>query len=135
MRAILLLDSANWNDGVDTFLRPGIQLPRRAIVFDEVRSYTGAIRQVDVHQPLVQAFIPLMIVGTDMSDLESHIKTVVDGCLAGGILTYQEATNFGTRGNSKTYKVGKSQEPEITHDFAYRHRCVAVLDVELWVAL
>ena len=135
MRAILKLDSADWNDGANTFLRPGIQLPRRDIVFDEVRAYTGAIRQVDVHQPLTKATIPLMVIGTDMADLEGHLKTVLDGCVAGGTLTYQEATNAGTRGTSKAYQVGKSQEPEIIHDYLYRHRYVALFIAELWVAL
>jgi hypothetical protein len=135
VRAYLYLDSANWNDGVNTFLLRGIQLPRRDIVFDEVRAYTGAIRQVDVHQPLTKAVIPLMIKGTDMADLEGHLKTILDGCVAGGTLTFQEATDIGTRGTSKAYQVGKSPEPEVIHDYAYRHRYVALVVAELWVAL
>ena len=135
MRALLTLDQADWNDGINTFLLPGIQLPRRDIVFDEVRSYTGVIRQVDIHQPLTKAVIPLMVKGTDMADLEGHLATVLSGCAAGGTLTYQEATDVGTRGTSIAYQVGRSQEPEVVHDYVYRHKYIVVFVAELWVAL
>jgi len=125
----------DWNDGDKTFLMPGIRLPRREITFEEVRSYTGAIRQIDVRQPLVQATIPLMVKGTDMADLESTLGDIFAGCLAGGVLTFQEATDIGVRGSSISYRVGRSQEPEVVHDSAYRHKCIARFEVSLWVAL
>ena len=133
MRAYLYLGSANWNDGVNTFLMPGIKLPRRDLVFDEVRSYTGAIRQIDVRQPLVQATIPLMVRGTDMADLESHVATITNGCVAGGVLTWKEATDIGSPGKTTSYQAGRSPEPEIIHDSLYRHNCIARFEVLLWV--
>lgn len=135
MRAYLYLNSVNLNDGVNTFLMPGIKLPRRDIIFDEVRSYTGAIRQIDVRQPLVHAIIPLMVKGSDMASLEHTLGDIMTECLAGGTLTWQEATNTGSRGNSVVYQVGRSPEPEIVHDNLYRHNNLARFELDLWVAL
>jgi hypothetical protein len=135
MRAYLFMNQNDWNNGTSTFLRQGMKLPRREIVFDEVRSYTGAIRQIDVRVPLVHAFIPLMVQGTDMASLEGYLATIFADCLAGGTLTFQEATDNGTRGTSVAYQVGRSPEPEVVRDYLYRHKYVAKLDIDLWVAL
>ena len=135
MRAYLYLNSVDLNDGESTFLMPGIKLPRRDIVFDEVRSYTGAIRQIDVRQPLVHAIIPLMVRGVDMAALESTLGSIFTACLAGGTLTWQEATDTGTRGTQVVYQVGRSPEPEVAHDSLYRHHNLARFELDLWVCL
>jgi hypothetical protein len=135
MRAYLYLNSVDLNNGSTTFLMPGIKLPRRDIVFDEVRSYTGAIRQIDLRQPLVHAIIPLMVRGADMASMESTLSNIFSACLAGGTLTWQEATDVGTRGTQAIYQVAKSPEPEVEHDSLYRHNNLARFTLDLWVCL
>jgi hypothetical protein len=133
VRTMCWLNTFNCNDGINTFVRSPIKLPTKSYEYDEVRSgLTGDIRQVNVHQPLVTATIPMMIQGTSASDLKARIAALTDEVVSGGELIFQEGADDGGQLPAiQTYTIGVSKAPEIAEDHAYRHHNMAIFELQL----
>jgi len=132
---VVSMNGHDWNDGAHTFLMPGAKLPRHKPQFDEVRSYTGNIRQVDVHEELTETVIPLKVIGDSPSDLEARLDVIRADCLAGGTLVWQDGAGDGDGlGPVQSFTVGVSEEPDIERNRLYRHKNTAIFEVNLNVA-
>jgi len=127
MADVCTLGSLNLNDGSETFVGYGVDLGHRVTEFDEVRSYTGSIRQVDVHQSLVDVVIPMKVVGSTADALYDKLVTIKSACVAGGTLTWQASGEDV----SQTFTVGCSPEPEVIHNEVYRLRNIALIELHL----
>ena len=133
MGTLVQLNGLLLNDGVNTFLRTGIKLPRNETTFDEVRSgTTGNIRQVDVRSPLTSAVLPLMFKAASPKALRALTDALTVEVLKGGTLRYQEGGEGGEQlPDVQTYTVGVSPAPEIIEDRMYRHNNIAIFDLTL----
>lgn len=124
--------AVNLNDRSKTFVRYEINTGAKKTEFDEVRSYTGAIRMLDVHQPMVEMTVPLKVVGTGSSDsgkaadLRSTLDTICTACVAGGTFVWQPSGE-----SSHTFTVGPSPEPDIVEDALYKLRHIALIELRL----
>lgn len=135
VRTVLEINGHNYNDGVNTFVGNGIKLPGKKNQFDEVRSYTGDIRQVDVHQPLLQATIPLQFRCDTAAALDALIAQLDEDLSLGGTLVYQEgALDNGVPGALYTYDMGISDGPDIARDKLFIQRHVAIFEIQPYVA-
>jgi len=121
------------NTRVKTFVLYGVDLGALKTEYDEVRAYSGTIRQVDVHQPLVEVVIPMKAVGTGATDndkandLQTTLELIRAQCIAGGTLTWTpEGEPAG-----QTFAVGPSPEPEVLLDEVYKLRHVARFELHL----
>jgi len=110
--------AVNLNDRTNTFVMNEVDVGYKRTEFDEVRSYTGAIRQLDVHQPLIDMTIPMKVKGSSMAATITNIKAA---CIAGGTITW----------GGVTYTYGMSPEPEIRQDALYKLRSVALFEIKL----
>jgi len=131
---IWTLGSLNLNDRVNTFLCTDHDPGAKATDFDEVRSYTGAIRQVDVHHPLVKMSMPMYVVGIGgddadaADDLFDRLVVIKAAFVAGGAATYQPPGE-----PLQTFTIGRSSEPGYLHDYLYVTDHIAQLKtVDLW---
>jgi len=119
----------NLNDRTNTFTGNGVNLGYKHTEFDEVRSYTGAIKQVDVHQPLTDVVIPLRVIGTGgtpADDLYDRLLAIKAVCVSGGTLTWQPSGE-----DSQSFTIGPSPEPEIKLDELYRLKHIARFELHL----
>jgi hypothetical protein len=122
----------NLNNRTKTFVMYGADLGYKHTDFDEVRAYTGAIRQVDVHQPLIEVVIPMKVVGlgadddAKAADLQATLIAIKAQCVAGGTLTW---TPDGEP--TQTFTIGPSPEPEIKLDEVYKLRHKARFELHL----
>ena len=128
------LNGCNLNDHVNTFLMPKAVLPRRIVEFDEVRSYAGDIRQIDVRPATLQCTIPVMVRGSSAEDLERRISVITANCLTGGELFWQDGSNDMSLGALYVYQVQVSSAPEIVRNNLFRKRNTAIFDVILNIA-
>jgi len=115
----------NLNSG-DFKVGYGVQLGAKKTEFDEVRSYTGAIRQVDIHQPLVDMVIPVKVTGSNSDDLWDDLVLLKSACVTGGSLTWQPNGE-----PSQVFTIGCSPEPEVTLDPLYKLKTVALVELHL----
>lgn len=116
----------NLNDRTNTFVGYGIDMGAKATIFDEVRSYTGAIRQVDVHQPLIDVVIPMKVVATDSDTLYDKVAEIKAAVVQGGTLTWQPDGQ-----PSRSYTIGCSPEPEIKEDEVHKLHHMARFELHL----
>lgn len=114
------------NDGSKYAARYGVNVGAKKTQYDEVRSYTGAIRQVDVHQPLVEMVIPLEVMSATADGLRDNLDALCDACVAGGSLTWQPDGE-----DSRTYTIGCSPEPEIVQDALYKLKHITLVELHL----
>jgi len=120
----------NLNDRAKTFVDYGVDLGYKRTEFDEVRSYTGSIRQVDVHQPLIDVVIPMTVKGTGgtpADDLYDTLVLIKAQCIAGGTMTWQP----DGEPSGQTFTIGPSSEPEIKFDELYKLRHIAKFELHL----
>jgi len=122
---ITAVTTANdYNNGTTTFLQYGHVLPARKMLFDPVRSYTGRLRQVDIHQDLVQATFGLKFVGATMDALEALILQLEADLITGGTLEYRELGGY-----AYMFAMGVSDGPEIKRDEAFRNGLIAHFEI------
>ena len=100
----LTFDGLNLNDGSAYTVLPGVELGARQKTYDEYRSFTGAVAQVNVSEAhLIEVKLPILVQGSSVADLDAKVQTInakIDGCTAAatkalvyGGTTYQIAAS------------------------------------------
>lgn len=129
MADVCTLGSVDLNDGSTTFVGYGVDLGYKRTEFDEVRSHSGAIRMIDVHQTLIDVVIPVKVVGTGGTPADALYDKLVDikaVCVSGGTLTWQPSGE-----SSQVFTVVMSPEPEVKVDELYRLKHIARMELRL----
>ena len=82
------LDSLDINDGTKYSVLEGAYLGGAITTFDEYRGFDGTVNLYNVSAAnLIQMTIPLMVMGTSVSDLRANLAALnatIDGCAAAG---------------------------------------------------
>jgi hypothetical protein len=120
----------NLNDRANTFLCKGFKLGSTQKASRETRNYTGAIRQLNVHEPLVRMFMPIFVHETDGGsggDLEELVTTIQEAVVLAGVVEFAEPG-----GTSRYFTTGVGDAPDPEHDLLYIRERIAKLDLWFW---